>query len=88
MISPTAVPPYARARRVIVSTVAPTMRNVAAAAAEAGSSAEVVNIRECGDSRPTGVVHVAEEIDSEPSGVEIRKRVVASIHLFMAIGRG
>ena len=63
------------------------MRNVASAAAEAGSAAEVVNIRECDDSMPAGVVYVVEEGDSEPSSVEYRN-VVASIHLFMAIGQG
>ena len=63
------------------------MRNVAAAAAEAGSAAEEVNIRECDNSRPAGVSHVAESVDSEPTGVENRN-VVASIHLFMAIGQG
>jgi hypothetical protein len=64
------------------------MRNFAAAAAEAGPIADEVNIRECDGSKPAGVQHVVEEVDSEPSGVEIRKRVVASIHLFMAIGQG
>jgi hypothetical protein len=63
------------------------MRNVAAAAAEAGSAADVVNVRECDDSRPAGVSHVVELVDSEPTGVEIRN-VVASIHLFMAIRQG
>ena len=63
------------------------MRNVAAAAAEAGSTADEVNIRECDGSKPADVSHVVEEVDSEPSGVENRN-VVASMNLFMAIGQG
>ena len=62
------------------------MRNVAAAAAEAGSTADEGNIRECADSKPA-VSHVVKEVDSEPSGVENRN-VVASMNLFMAIGQG
>ena len=63
------------------------MRNVAAAAAEVGSIAGEVNIRECDGSKPADVSHVVEEVDSEPSGVENRN-VVASMNLFMAIGQG
>ena len=63
------------------------MRNVAAAAAEAGSIADEVNIRECDGSKPADMSHVVEEVDSEPSGVENRN-VVASMNLFMAIGQG
>ena len=63
------------------------MRNVAAAAAEAGSIADEVNIREYDGSKPADVSHVVEEVDSEPSGVENRN-VVASMNLFMAIGQG
>jgi hypothetical protein len=63
------------------------MRNVAAAAAEAGSIADEVNIRKCDGSKPADVSHVVEEVDSEPSGVENRN-VVASMNLFMAIGQG
>ena len=59
---------------------------VAAAATEAGSAAAILNILECDGSKPAGMVHVEEDENSEPAGVEDRSRA-ASMNEYMAIGR-